>query len=115
VIRDVQLRLDDSCTKALAVFCCLLGTFAKLPKAAVFIVMFPCLSACMSVYLSAFGNSSPKTVFFCQILYFGVVPKSVEQIEVWLKFDKIRRHLIKTVMTTLIANIAAGYFDNNRY
>ena len=114
MIRDVQLRLVDSCTKALAVFCCLLGTFGKLPKAAVFVVMFPCLSACMSVYLSAWSSSSPKTIF-CQILYFGVVPKSGEQIEVWLKFDKIRRHLMKTVMTTLITNITVGYFDSNRH
>jgi len=60
VIRDV---LDDSCTKALAVFYFLLGTFAKLPKEAVFIVIFPCLSACMSEYLSAWSSSSPKTVF----------------------------------------------------
>jgi hypothetical protein len=100
--------------KHLQYFVLLLGTFAKLPKAAVFIAIFPCLSACMSVYLSAWSSSSPKTVF-CQILYFGVVPKSIEQIEVWLKFDKIRRLLMKTVMTTLITNITVRYFDSNRY
>jgi len=73
------------------------------------------MSICLHVRLSARAEEFIPQDGFCQILYFGVVPISVEQIEVWLKFDKIRRHLMKTVMTTLITNITVGYFDNNRY
>jgi hypothetical protein len=73
--------------------------------------MFVCLHVHLSVRMEQFVSQD----VFCQILYFGDLLKSVEQIEVWLKYDKVRVHLMKTVMTTLITDITIGYFDSSRY
>ena len=70
-----------------------LGAFAKFRKATSSFVMSGFLSVDSSVHSFAWNNSAPSGRNFMKVCYMSILRKSVENIQVSLKFNKNTEHL----------------------